>query len=352
MNVFLHLHNTRLRFLLCGMCFLTFFLPHRAAAQETPTASAPRYRVAFWNVENLFDTENDTLTNDDEFTPRGANHWSRRRYSTKLTHLCQTLVALAERPDGLGLDPPLLVGLAEVENDRVLRDLCLGTPLRKLGYGFVHFDSPDQRGIDNALLYNTKRFRPFRSQPIGVSDSAVCFFTRDILLVEGVTSAGDSIVLLINHWPSKRGGDEAEAQRLRVADTLRQLMVKEHSKHPDAAVIAMGDLNATTDEAPLTDGMGFGADSVNADGIRILTHRLPKDWGSHKYQGRWDYLDHMFLLAGDSWMVGDMKLMHFDHLLTDEKRNTGVRPRRTNVGMRYEGGLSDHLPLRLRLKRK
>ncbi len=129
-------------------------------------------------------------------------------------------------------------------------------------------------------------------------------------------------------------------------------MVKEHAKHPGAAVIAMGDLNATPDEAPITDGMGFGTDSVNADGIRILTNRLPKDWGSHKYQGRWDYLDHMFLLAGDSWMVGDMKLMRFDHLLTEEKRNVGMRPKRTNVGMRYEGGLSDHLPLRLRLKRK
>lgn len=301
------------------------------------------FTAAWWNVENLFDTRDDPHTNDDEFTPQGDLRWTRRKLNVKLQGIHKTL-AMMDLPD--------VVGLAEVENKYVLRELCQGTPLAQVPYRYVHYDSPDRRGIDVALIYRSDRFNVVNSRRINLSDSAAGFFTRDILLVEGVTSAGDSIVLLINHWPSKRGGDEAEAQRLRVADTLRQLMVKEHSKHPDAAVIAMGDLNATTDEAPLTDGMGFGADSVNADGIRILTHRLPKDWGSHKYQGRWDYLDHMFLLAGDSWMVGDMKLMHFDHLLTDEKRNTGVRPRRTNVGMRYEGGLSDHLPLRLRLKRK
>ena len=307
-------------------------------SQEVSTFTA-----AWWNVENLFDTRDDPHTNDDEFTPQGDLRWTRRKLNVKLQGIHKTL-AMMDLPD--------VVGLAEVENKYVLRELCQATPLAQVPYRYVHYDSPDRRGIDVALIYRSDRFNVVNSRRINLSDSAAGFFTRDILLVEGVTSAGDSIVLLINHWPSKRGGDEAEAQRLRVADTLRQLMVKEHSKHPDAAVIAMGDLNATTDEAPLTDGMGFGADSVNADGIRILTHRLPKDWGSHKYQGRWDYLDHMFLLAGDSWMVGDMKLMHFDHLLTDEKRNTGVRPRRTNVGMRYEGGLSDHLPLRLRLKRK
>jgi endonuclease/exonuclease/phosphatase family metal-dependent hydrolase len=307
-----------------------------ASAQETFTA-------AWWNVENLFDTRDDPHTNDDEFTPQGDLRWTRRKLNVKLQGIHKT-IAMMDLPD--------VVGLGEVENKYVLRELCQSTPLVQVPYRYVHYDSPDRRGIDVALIYRSDRFNVVNSRRVNLSDSAAGFFTRDILLVEGVTSAGDSIVLLLNHWPSKRGGEEAEAQRLRVADTLRQLMVKEHAKHPGAAVIAMGDLNATPDEAPITDGMGFGTDSVNADGIRILTNRLPKDWGSHKYQGRWDYLDHMFLLAGDSWMVGDMKLMRFDHLLTEEKRNVGMRPKRTNVGMRYEGGLSDHLPLRLCLKRK
>ena len=101
----------------------------------------------------------------------------------------------------------------------------------------------------------------------------------------------------------------------------------------------------------MAEGMAFGGDSINVDGIRNLTLRLPRDWGSHKYQGVWDYIDQVLLLAGDGWQVGDMKLLRYDHLLTAEKGRPGVRPRRTNQGPRYEGGLSDHLPLRLRLKR-
>ena len=125
-----------------------------------------------------------------------------------------------------------------------------------------------------------------------------------------------------------------------------------HAKYPQSAVVAMGDMNSTADERPMAEGMAFGHDSINADGIRNLTLRLPEGWGSHKYQGQWDYIDQMLLLAGEGWMVGDLKLMRFDHLLTSEGRQPGVRPRRTNQGTRYEGGLSDHLPLRLRLKHK
>ena len=123
-------------------------------------------------------------------------------------------------------------------------------------------------------------------------------------------------------------------------------------RHPGCAVVAMGDMNSTVDEAPMAVGMGFGDDSINAEGVRNLTWRLPRDWGSHKFQGQWDYIDQVLLLAGDGWMVGDLKLLRYDHLLTGEKNRPGVRPRRTNQGPRYEGGLSDHLPLRLRLRRK
>lgn len=311
-------------------------LPPQGRPQQVVTA-------AWWNVENLFDTRDDPKTNDDEFTPRGDLHWTHRKLDIKLQGIHKTL-AMMDLPD--------VVGLAEVENKYVLRELCQGTPLSQVPYRYVHYDSPDRRGIDVALIYRSDRFTVTNSRRVNVSDSAAGFFTRDILVVEGTTGGGDTICLLLNHWPSKRGGDEAEAQRLRVADTLRRLMVELHAAHPEAAVIAMGDMNATADEAPIAEGMAFGNDSVNPDGIRLLTQRLPKDWGSHKYQGVWNYIDQVFLLAGDRWQVADLKLMRFDHLLIDEKRNAGQRPKRTNAGLRYEGGLSDHLPLRLRLKVK
>ena len=301
------------------------------------------FTAAWWNVENLFDLRDDPETNDDEFTPQGDRHWTRRKLDTKLQGIYKTL-AMMDLPD--------VVGLAEVENKYVLRELCQGTPLAQVPYRYVHYDSPDRRGIDVALIYRTDRFTVTASHPVGVSDSADGFFTRDILVVEGVTAGGDSVCLLINHWPSKKGGEEADARRLEIARQVRALMLELGARHPGAAVIAMGDMNSTSDEEAVAKGMGFGADSVNPDGIRNLTLRLPKDWGSHKYQGQWDYIDQVFLLAGDEWQVQKLKLLKYDHLLTEEDTRPGVRPKRTYQGPRYEGGLSDHLPLLLRLKRR
>ncbi len=300
------------------------------------------FTAAWWNVENLFDTRDDPNTNDDDYTPEGENHWTRKKLERKVQGLAKTIVMM---------DLPDVVGMAEVENDYVLRELCFGTPLAQAGYTFVHHESPDHRGIDCALIYRKDRFDVTDHRTVSLSDSAAGFFTRDILVVEGVSADGDSVCLLMNHWPSKRGGDEAENHRMKAAQTLRKLMVELKEKHPTAAIVAMGDMNTTADEEEMTEGMGFGDDSMNADGIRNLTLRLPDEWGSHKYQGMWGYLDQMFLLADGSWMVGDLKVMRFEHLLTDDRGKMGVRPKRTISGTKYVGGLSDHLPLRLRLKR-
>lgn len=317
---------------------LLLIMPATLQSQDTAIFSA-----AWWNVENLFDTRDDPQTDDDEFTPQGDSHWTRRKLEAKLQGLYKTIVMM---------DLPDVVGVAEVENKYVLRELCQGTPLAREGYRYVHYDSPDRRGIDVALLYRASRFRVLHSHTVSLSDSTEHFYTRDILVVEGVTASGDTVCLLLNHWPSKRGGDEAERHRIDAARTLRSLMLQLHRRYPSAAVIAMGDMNSTADERPMTEGMAFGKDSINADGIRNLTRRLPREWGSHKYQGLWDYIDQVLLLADSHWLVVDLKLMRFDHLLTEEKGRPGMRPRRTNQGPRYEGGLSDHLPLRLRLRTK
>ena len=317
---------------------LALFISESTMAQDDRVFSA-----VWWNVENLFDTRDDLKTEDDDFTPDGSYRWTRRKMQAKIQGIAKTLV-MADLPD--------VVGLGEVENKYVLRELCNGTPLQKAGYRYVHHDSPDRRGIDVALIYRPDRFRVLRDSVVNVSDSAEGFFTRDILVVEGVTPQGDTVCLVLNHWPSKRGGEEAKARRLAIAGRLRSVMAELKERHPGSAVVAMGDMNSTVDEAPMAVGMGFGDDSVNAEGVRNLTWRLPRDWGSHKFQGQWDYIDQVLLLAGDGWLVGDLKLLRYDHLLTGEKNRPGVRPRRTNQGPRYEGGLSDHLPLRLRLRRK
>lgn len=309
----------------------------------SPAMEAQEYTAAWWNVENLFDTRDAPGTNDDDFTPGGSYHWTRRKLQAKLQGIAKTLVMM---------DLPDVVGLAEVENKYVLRELCNGTPLRQAGYRYVHHDSPDRRGIDVALIYRQDRFRVLRDSVVNVSDSTEDFYTRDLLVVEGVTDKGDTLCFVLNHWPSKKGGEEAEGRRVAIAGRLRSIMNELRAKYPQGAVVAMGDMNSTAEERPMSEGMAFGDDSINADGIRNLTMRLPAGWGSHKYQGQWDYIDQVLLHAGEGWMVGDLKLMRYDHLLKEEAKLPGVRPRRTNQGTRYEGGLSDHLPLRLRLKRE
>ena len=320
---------------------LAFILMLTATAQSQETQQQfSTFTAAWWNVEYLFDTRDDPKTNDDEFTPEGDRHWTRRRLNKKINGIYKTL-AMMDLPD--------VVGLGEVENKYVLRELCQGTPLAQVPYRYVHYDSPDRRGIDVALIYRTDRFTVTASRTVNVSDSIEGFFTRDILVVEGVTATGDSVCVVVNHWPSKRGGEEADARRLQIAQTLRALMLELHSKHPTAAVIAMGDMNSMADEEAIAKGMGFVGDTVSPDGIRLLTQRLPSDLGSHKYQGEWRYIDHIFFLSDEQWQVKKLKLLRFDHLLTDDGNRPGQRPKRTYQGPRYEAGLSDHLPLLPRL---
>ena len=287
------------------LLLILFLMVSEVSAQN----QAAVFTAAWWNVENLFDLRDDPKTNDDEFTPTGDRHWTRRRLNDKVNGIYKTL---------LMMDLPDVVGLGEVENAYVLRELCQGTPLAQIPYRYVHYDSPDRRGIDVALIYRTDRFTVTHSRSISVSDSAEGYFTRDILLVEGVTAE----------------------------------MVELHAKHPTAAIIAMGDMNSSVEEAAIAQGMGFGSDTLSSDGIRLLTQRLPRDMGSHKYQGQWRYIDQMFLLADESWQVKKLKLLRFDHLLTDDGNRPGQRPKRTYQGPRYEGGLSDHLPMLLRLQKK
>lgn len=317
---------------------LLMMIPLASQSQEFSTFSA-----AWWNVENLFDTHDDPHTDDDDFTPQGEYHWTRRKLDAKLQGIYKTLVMM-EMPD--------VVGLAEVENSNVLRDLCQGTPLAQVPYRYVHYNSPDRRGIDCALIYRSDRFTVTTSRPVSMSDSAAGFFTRDILVVEGVTVGGDRVCLVLNHWPSKRGGDEATVHRLSIAQTVRTLMGELHKKHPGSAVIALGDMNSTADESAIAKGMGFAGDSINPEGVRNLTLRLPNDWGSHKYQGVWNYIDQVFFLADESWQVRKLKLIKYDHLLIEDSHRPGVRPKRTHQGPRYEAGLSDHLPLLLRLEHR
>ena len=305
---------------------IIFFLPSVLYGQEVEPL-----RMAFWNVENLFDTQHDTLKEDWAFTPQGENHWTAKRYADKRNKIYKTIAAMGY---------PVAVGLAEVENDRVLRDLCRFTPLRRVGYEFVHYESADLRGIDCALLYRRDMFEVTESYPIDVADSTEQFYTRDILLVGGVLDKGDSCYLLVNHWPSKRNGDEAERRRRAIAQRLLRIMDSLQHSHPTALVLAMGDFNAAPEEDAISQGLGFDGGYYNSEGFYNLMYNIPKGEGSYKYRGAWSCIDQM--IANRELEV---EIFAPDYLLVEDSRYMGKKPFRTYTGMKYLSGFSDHLPI-------
>ncbi|MCR5064339.1 MAG: endonuclease [Bacteroidales bacterium] len=326
------------------MCFLTFFFSSSIISNAQETDSAYTYRLISWNVENLYDTDNDTLKNDDAFTPEGENHWTKKRYIAKLNKICRVLAATSE----IGNVMPTIVGLAEVENDKVLRDLTHGTFLRKYRYRFVHFDSPDARGIDNALLYREDYFKPFFSQAIDVTDSIIELITRDLLLVEGTTIEGDTLIVVMCHLPSKRGGSAADIRREHVAKKLRSCLDTIKEQHPQAAIVAMGDFNASPDEREIA--------CLNGNGFVNMMLKMENGMGSHKYQGIWAYLDQIIVSSAMldrqcPVQVGNAQVFALDFMLVDDERHLGKVPLRTYQGMKYLGGYSDHLPIGLDIMR-
>lgn len=293
--------------------------------------SAPRWHIAFWNVENFFDTTHDTLKNDEAFLPMGDNHWTSRRYTDKRDKIYKMIAAM---------EWPTAIGMAEVENDHVLRDLCYGTPLRRKRYEFIHFESPDLRGVDCALLYRRDLFHPTESRPLRVSDSTANFFTRDILLVGGVLTDGDSCYLLVNHWPSKLGGTEANRHRLAIARLLRHTLDSLQRTHPTALVMAMGDFNASPDEEAIRKGLGFERKRMNPDGFFNLMHDFPKGTGTYKYQDSWSCIDQ--IIANRDLPT---RIFSPEFILIDDSKYLGQKLFRTYIGMQYKGGYSDHLPV-------
>lgn len=344
--------------LLCWMCFLTFFFSEGNVLRGQDSVSRGHYKLVFWNVENLFDIENDPEKGDDAFTPRGDNHWTRKRYEKKKRDISRVLAATGSRDGGL-LEMPVIVGLAEVENDNVLRELCAGTALRRFGYQFVHYESPDTRGIDCALLYREGKYRPFYTQSIDVSDSSIELETRDILLVEGVLKGGsatlfqnteqeeDSLIVLVCHLPSKRGGTAADIKRAHVARKLREVLDTLRLAHPNAGIVAMGDFNASPDEEELKSLMGGG--------YVDLMSNLEPGRGSHYYQGKWAYLDQIIvteeMINGKSQLqVDGVQVFAPEFMMEEDERHLVKKPLRTFMGMRYLGGYSDHLPVGVELK--
>ncbi|MBR5432711.1 MAG: endonuclease/exonuclease/phosphatase family protein, partial [Bacteroidales bacterium] len=235
-------------------------------------------------MENLFDCRHDTLKNDYDFLPDGSHHWTRYRYWHKLDDISRTLAAVTEEEGQW----PTLVGLCEVENDTVLRDLTRRSPLRRAGYQYVVTESDDERGVDVALLYQPERFRLLDSHVVRIPSIQHGFRpTRDILCVSGILLTGDTLHLLVVHLPSRAGYHRGSSRHRRLAvQTLRQAVDSLAGK----AVLVMGDFNAE----PLDPVFRRLCPPLRS----LLPQRkreLRKAQGTYFFQGQWGYLDHMLV---------------------------------------------------------
>ena len=365
-----------------------------AVSGSSGSAKDP-YRIAFYNVENFFDTEDDPLTRDEEFTPTGKLEWTPERYAKKVKNIGSVVAAVH----------PSVLGLCEVENRRVVEDLLKGTPaLVAADYGICHYDSPDERGIDVALVYRKKDFRvisdrPIRvtmppdavdpndapakpknsnkqgkNKPVDTTDSTLNAAnqssapkkstrsapTRDILFVDGIFGGKDTVSFYVNHWPSRRLGDKYSApRRMAVARTLRRDIDSLLTVRPKAKIVIMGDFNDQPTDPSIAQGLR-ARDNVNATGngdlfaIMYDLHLLDK--GSYFYKGIWDMLDQIIVspnllttqkgsLRAENPVIFEEDWIMFKH------KDYGLLPNRTYGGKNYYGGYSDHLPIYLDMHR-
>ena len=291
------------------------------------------------NCENLFDTRHDSLKNDLEFLPDGSYKWTPYRYWAKLNHLGQEIVAQS--------DPvPDFVAMCEVENDSVMFDLTKRSLLRNAGYEYVMTSSPDERGIDVALLYQPASFALLHSHSIRIKPLPDTRPTRDILYASGLLITGDTLHIFVVHAPSRRGGEQvSRPYRLQVASQLAEAVDSVYAISRDAKIIIAGDFNDYADSPALQylyehHLINMSADAQGSHGAKA----------TYRWHGEWRSLDQILCspsLAArkQSSVIGDLPF-----LLEDDEKYGGKKPYRTYLGPRYLGGYSDHLPLVVQLK--
>ncbi len=308
--------------------------------------------VIFYNVENLFDTVDDPHTNDSAFTPYGEYRWDEERYETKLQRITEAINLIEEKP--------VLIGLAEVENHTVLEDLIQQPSIRETKYNFVHYNSPDQRGIDCALLYDESVFTVHKSEKIPVKfEENPNLKTRDILYVQGYLGGTIFVHVFVNHWSSRREGQvETEFKRIKAAELLRAKVDEVLNKDVNANIIVLGDFNDyPTDKSLHTilraKESGY---SNSGDLINLLFDEHINGEGTSVHQREWSVLDQIIVsqsIYDHSAQLGiqnrDAEIAREDELIYTYP-DGGQKPNATYGGRKYYGGYSDHLPVYIVLK--
>ncbi len=326
---------------------LLFSLPVKPQAQPEKIA------IGFYNLENLFDIQDDSLTIDEEFTPSGLKRWTTELYQDKLQRLSK-VIHLMDKEDKSG--SLAVLGVCEIENRKVLEDLCTTELLRAKYYKIIHYNSPDARGVDVALLYQPKYFTVLYSQsrslPLFDKDS-MPRLTRDILLVKG--KLGQQLVfILVNHWPSRRGGEESKQFRIVAAKLNRLIADSIQLANPDAALIIMGDFNDNPVDESLAKGIHALSDIKKVHKTSFYNpfyKNFRKGEGTTSYNDAWHLFDQI-LISGNMLMknkpinlVYETNLIFKKSFMFEKFGHWKNNPKRTFSGDQYNYGYSDHFPV-------
>ena len=308
------------------------------------------YTIAFYNVENLFDHIQDTNILDTDFIPTSDRKWDQNRYEKKSNKIAKVIASIGT--SDTHKHPPLIIGLAEVENKKVLKDLVNTEALSSLKYDFVHYNSPDERGIDTALLYRknyvnitqSKSHELYIETPEGIRD-----FTRDILQVS-CTLLQEQITFLVNHWPSRRDGSGlTEYKRLNAASKNKAILRALSKEQPNQRFIVMGDFNDDPHDNSIKSLIEFGL-------YNPMETLLTKSKGTTKYKGHWNLFDQVII--SHSFLKYQKKKLNFKsasiydpEFLKQRHGKYKGTPHRTFGGRNYTGGYSDHFPVYVTLEK-
>ena len=334
---------------------LTETLTNNETTNKKSIQSENTYLIAFYNVENLFDTINDPLKEDEEFTPNGYKQWTKSRYNKKITNLARVLSNMSN-------ELPALIGLCEVENEQVVRDLSMSEELYKGNYEVVHEESPDTRGIDVALMYRKDLFKYIShiSIPVIITNAPDAKL-RDILYVKGTFVKDDTFHIFVNHWKSRRGGKEkTEFKRIATAKILRSFSDKIFSENKDAKIIILGDFNDEPKNMSMNKVL-FATNNKNNpkynEFYNLFYNKSLKGKGTISRDYRWFMFDNIILsqsLTDNSDYYAENAegfiYMPDEILYYNAKANFKI-PNKTYGGKNYYGGYSDHLPVYFILKK-
>ncbi|PKV48713.1 Endonuclease/Exonuclease/phosphatase family protein [Aquimarina sp. MAR_2010_214] len=312
------------------------------------------HTIAFYNLENLFDPEDDPITFDDDRTPKGKDHWTYKLYRHKIKNMARTISEIGK---DLATNSPAILGVAEIENRKVLEDLVNDPNLKSKDYGIVHFDSPDRRGIDVALLYQKALFKVknYNKHELIMYDNntAKRVFTRDQLLVGGYLD-GDLIHIIVNHWPSRRGGEaRSRYKREKAAALNKKIMDSLFAIDPYAKIITMGDLNDNPNNSSVKKILMAKQyrKNIKIKGLYNPMAKLAKKGlGSLAWRDQWSLFDQIIISKNflntnySSYRYYKAGVFNPEYLITSTGKYKGY-PFRSYANGTYTGGYSDHFPV-------